>query len=355
MGSGLFNRLRGRGESRQLVKLETAFVDLNPTIFGPGVQGVKLPVSIHIEGGGLGDYINWTAALKYIEATFNHVDVKIFTSELFIDVAKYLFPKWEVYHRREAPLKQTPGSMVLRTKASHQLLNACGMHLLDLGFAYYLCMNPPPAKFNVLPRIDFEGPWNWPELDPKSSYAVFTPGSTTDVREMPVEAFNELCRYTLGKGVTPVFLGKRNLSGQYDAKFLNYDFSLGLDLRERTNVLEAVQIMRGAKFVIGIDNGLLHMAGTTDVPVIFGHNIAPLHHRKLRRFGGLTIDITVPESDLACIGCQGKMRFTLNHDFRKCFHHTNEALNKACLSHLFKNNCAKWKNAIDRALKEKRS
>lgn len=329
-------------------------MNLNPKFFGPGCQAPSLPASFIFQGGGVGDYINWSAALKYIEAEYTHVDGQMFTSELFMDVAKYLFPNWKVFHHKDFHREHVSGAPAIQPKAKTQLINACGAHLMDLGFWYFLCIDPPPKEYNFLPRIDYNGEWKWPELDPDSSFAVFTPGSTTDVREMPVHAFNELARYTLSKGVTPVFLGKRNLSGGYDAKFLNYDFSLGVDLRERTDLIEATQIMKRARFVIGIDNGLLHMAGTTDVPVIFGHNIAPVHHRKLRRREGLTLDVSVSEQELGCIGCQAKMRFTNNHDFRNCFFKNIPAKEKACLTHLFKNDSGKWKAAIDRALKEKR-
>lgn len=328
---------------------------MNPKIYGPNLHTTSLPHSFVFEGGGMGDYINWATSLKYIAETYTHVDATIFSSGLFLDVLKYLFsgyPGWKVVNRDEFLKHHVQGAGVCAPKRGTQLLNACGAHLMDLGFHYFLCLDKPPEEYNHLIPINYTGPWKWPELDPSQPYCIFTPGSTVDVREMPVAAFNELCRYAKSKGITPVFLGKAELSDNYTAKFLNYDFSLGVDLRERTNLLEATQIISGAKFIVGIDNGLLHIAGCTTTPIIFGHNITAIEHRNIRRKKGLTINITVDETKLPCIGCQSKVRFVTGQDFRWCVFKDNPDLNKKCLPMLFRNHAQVWKEAIDLALHE---
>lgn len=356
---GMFKLLSDKAKAKQAGrpksadKYEGAEVLLDPDIFGTNCKSKTMPVSFVFGTGGVGDYINWSAALLYVADKHKHVDGRIYVSELFYDVAQYLFgnfPRWKVHYRKDFRKYYEPNSLLAHPKAGSQLINACGTHLMDLGFMYFCCMSPPPAEYNLLPQIKYEGEWKWPELDPKSPYAIFTPGATTGVREMPVKGFNEIAAYAKSKGVTPVFLGKKYLSMQYEANFAAYDYSLGIDLRERTNLLEAVQIMRGAKFVIGLDNGLLHMAGTTETPVIFGHNIASVEHRVLRRPKGLTINVKVDQSELSCIGCQSKMRFLYHQDFKKCLFEQNPTRDKKCLELLHKNDSAVWKWAIDKAL-----
>jgi len=362
LGNGVLKWFRSGGKNPKPPQLKdyiSAEVPMNREIFGPDVFTKSIPATLVFEAGGMGDYINWCAALKYIETHYSHVDVRVFTSKLFIDVLKYLFEKnerWIVADKKDFLKYHVQGSVVRIPKRGTQLLNACGAHLMDLGFHYFLCLDGPlDKKHMVLPEINYEGPWKWPELDPQSDYCIFTPGSTTDVREMPVTAFNELLRYVKSKGITPVFLGKAELSDNYNAKFLNYDYGLGIDLRERTNLIEATQIIRKAKFIIGIDNGLLHMAGTTNTPIIFGHNITTVEHRNIRRNKGLTINITANDKELPCIGCQSKIRFVSNHDFRKCIFKENPDLNKKCLNVLFKNAAVTWKKAIDECLKDGQS
>lgn len=329
-------------------------VMLDEKIFGKLCKSKTMPVSFVFGSGGVGDYINWCSAIRYVVDKHKHVDGRVYVSELFLHVAEYLFkdaPRWKVLPRSSYRDNYERGSLVAFPKPGTQLVNACGAHLLDLGFMYFCCMHNPPPEYNFLTEINYQGEWKWPELDKNSAYAIFTPGSTSPVREMPQKAFNEIVAYTKSLGITPVFLGKKELSNQYQATFGDYDFSQGIDLRERTSLLEATQIMQTAKFVIGIDNGLLHMAGTTSVPVIFGHNIASLEHRILRRKKGHTINLVVKEEDLACIGCQSKMRFLYHHDFKKCLFEGKGAKDKACLTHLFQDESKLWKYAIDEILK----
>ena len=329
-------------------------VELNPSIWGKGMRCYSFPTAFVFNQGGVGDYINWCSSLLWIHKTYSQVDGRVYVSELFKHVAEYLFkdlPRWKVYHRDDFAKYHERGAPVCNPAPGTQLINACGAHLMDLGQWYFTCIDPLPEESRHLTEIKYDGPWKWPELDPESNFAIFTPGSTSEVREMPVKAFNTLVEYTIAKGITPVFLGKKELSENYEAKFLSYDLTKGVDLRERTDLIEATQIMRKARFIIGIDNGLLHMAGTTDCPTIFGHNVASLHHRQLRRKKGFTIDMVVKEEELACIGCQSKMRFITKHDFRQCFFKTREPQkDRLCLAYLFKNDCKDWKAAIDKVL-----
>ncbi len=356
MGNRLGNWFRRGGQggnSTKLAEYSGHEITLNTEIFGNNVQANTVPVSFVFGSGGVGDYINWFSAMKYVKAEHPHVDGRIYTSELFRHVAEWLvkdWPRWKVLPAEKFNATYERGSQVAFAKPGTQLINACGAHLMDIGFMYFCCMWPPPDEFLFLPEIDFEVPWKWPELDPKSNYAVFTPCATSDIREMPAHGFDAIVDHTLKKGITPVFLGKRELSKKYASKINGFNMSVGVDLRERTNLLEAVQIMRGAKFVAGLDNGLLHLAGTTSVPVLFGMNVTEIHHRNLRRRKGLTVNLTIDDHRLPCIGCQSKMRFIQNHDFRKCFFKDFETKNKRCLNMMFENKALEWKKAIDYVL-----
>lgn len=310
-------------------------------------------------GGGLGDYINWCAAIYYVAKELPYVQGRLIVKEPFYSVAKHLFANkfqgWRVIDGGRKDVKLEKNSYIYHPLVDKQLINATGAHLLDLGFMFYTGLNgAPKPEYNRLPKIDYNRAWRWPDLqDPITGrtkrYAVFTPGATTDARAMPAKHFNELVRYTIEKGLVPVFLGKKDFvpdkeaHPNYTARFdEGYDFTGGVDLRDQTSLLEAVQIMRHAKFVLGIDNGLLHFAGTTEVPIIFGHNITTVAHRRIRRERGITIDITLDEKDLPCIGCQSKMRFIPGHSFSKCAY-----TDYLCLDLLFAGGGEAWKKAIN--------
>jgi ADP-heptose:LPS heptosyltransferase len=165
---------------------------------------------------------------------------------------------------------------------------------------------------------------------------------------MPSYAFNGLVDYTISKGITPVFIGKRDfaLKGKENNYFANVgeemDFSKGIDFREKTTLLQAVEIIKGAKFILGIDNGLLHFAGCTETPIIFGHTITEVKHRSVRRPKGTVINLALTKESLPCSGCQSNMRNIIGHKFKNCIYDDYK-----CLDLLFGNEMSEWKRAID--------
>ena len=66
------------------------------------------------------------------------------------------------------------------------------------------------------------------------------------------------------KNILPVFLGKSHLDLNED-----YDLSEGVDFIGRTLLFDALRIIDCAEMVIGIDNGLLHLAACTKTPIVW--------------------------------------------------------------------------------------
>lgn len=333
---------------------------MNPKHFRQGTKFKSHLCNFFLLNGGLGDYINHMSAILWIAKECPHVEGWVFVSQPFLDVAKYLlkdFSHFQCFDIKDYERKLVNGSLILKpAPALH--VNPTGAHLLDLGFMYYTQMDKAPDGFDYLPEIDYEISLSKFGISEHREFAVFTPGATADIRAIPAKHFNALVDYVYKLGIEPVFLGKRVFTKNHDQNKVGYqakindeyDFSRGLDLTEKTTLLEATGIMAQAKFVVGLDNGLLHFAGTTRVPIIFGHNVASIRHRQIRRKSGLTIDITVDQKLLSCMGCQSKMRFMFNddkkgHKFSKCIYD-----DKACLDLLFHNNGEAWKAAIDRIL-----
>ncbi len=316
--------------------------------FRRGSRRKSSAINFVLMNGGIGDFINFTSSLIWVAETQKHVDGFVWAHDPMLEVCRFLFkkyPNFRVHNRLDFEKYCVEGALIVAPQRSTQFLNATGQHLLDLGFNYFGQIDSPPEGWGYLPRIDYTGPWKWPELKQVKRYAIFTPGATTDVRTVPAYAFNELVDYVSGLEITPVFLGKKTIAGSYEAKFEEgYDYTKGIDLREQTTLLEATQIMRGAEFVMGLDNGLLHLAGCTNVPIIFGHNITTVKHRQIKRREGITIDITINEKDLECIGCQSRMRYT-KHSFDKCIY-----TDKMCLTMMFQDKCVVWKQAINQIL-----
>lgn len=314
------------------------------------------PVNFVLTGGGLGDYICHMTAFEWIATTQEHVYGRIFCAEPFLSVAKYImgkYKKWSVYDPAEVEGVVKPMEALLTPAQYIKYVDAVGSHLMDLGFKYYAKLDGPPKGWDKMPDLTGYRSGKFWELPER--YAVLTPGFTTEVRMMRGKYLNTISSYLLYRGITPVYLGKNTfaISGKnhtvaptYKASF-DEDFKpeMGIDLREQTTLLEATEIMSGAEMVLGIDNGLLHFAGCTEVPIVFGHTITDPRHRSIRRPIGETINIVNSPKDLPCAGCQSHMRFVPFHDFKYCMYG-----DKACIDMLFGNDCGIWKKAIDHIL-----
>lgn len=333
-------------------------VEMNEDVFLKGTTLKQDYFGFLLCNGGLGDYINFMSTMVWAAKTSPHCLGRIYCSEPFIDVARYImkpFKNWEVRHHSELKDLPEPHINLYYPEKDKQLVSAIGSHLMDLGSEYYANLDTLPDDHRYLPEIEYDGPWKWAELK-GLNYAVLTPYATAPSRVLRPQYLRELTAYVKAKGLTPVFLGNKSHAADI-AKQNNqvvpdepYDFSQGIDLTGKTTLLEAIQIMGRAIFVAGLDNGLLHFAGTTQVPIIFGHSVTQVRHRDIRRKLGVTINIFVNESDLACSGCQSKMRYVKGHRFSECFYKSKPAVAYKCLDLLFANGCEAWKRAIDHIL-----
>lgn len=310
--------------------------------FRPNSKARDRIVNFLVISGGIGDYICYFQGIRWVAATYPHIIGRIYVSEHMLELTQQFFkefPRWEVRDRaiiNEAFLKARPTFAPLL-----QPINATGAHPLDLGFIYYANVNPPPKDWNEYPRIDLsalEG------LKCEKPYAVMTPGATTENRTMRAEAFNGIKDHLIARGITPIFLGKKQITDVRQIRYESgYNFEGGLDLREQTSLLQAAGIMSKATLVVGLDNGLLHLAACTDVPIIFGYNIASPEHRRPRRKVGDIWEIYPDVKELPCTFCQSRMRYMFDHDFALCLYKDN-----ACLDALA--DPKPWCDAVDDVL-----
>jgi ADP-heptose:LPS heptosyltransferase len=223
---------------------------------------------------------------------------------------------------------------------------------------FFLSLDQVPESFNYLPEIDYKCPWKWEDrgLKRDDKYIVITPCFTHNSRKMRSRYILELSEYISRLGYKPVLLGKLDFTIDAYKSYIDEGRLLSnnsVNLINMTSLLESIHIMSRAKIVMGIDNGLLHFAGCTNTPIIFGHTITIPRHRTIRRRKGKVIDLTLSQKTLECIGCQSNMRFMLEktiegykgHSFKNCIYN-----DYACLDLIFKDNCETWKKAIDHIL-----
>lgn len=325
-------------------------IEVSTRHFNPGTKVPIKNMSFFLGPGGLGDYINMIPAFLYMAETMNFLQGKLFVPDMVLELYKKVmapYSHWRV-HIESSAKSYIKEEEVFHPSYFTKYINSHGANLLDLGFIYFVNEQKAPDDYNFLPNLEHLGEGGYPEL-PKD-YVVFTPGATAQTRTMPPDAFNALVSHVLEKGITPVFLGKSDLKNtdkeKYEAYFdKDYDLSNGIDLIDKTSLFQTLKIIAESRAIIGLDNGLLHLAGCTQAPIVFGLNIATRAHREIRRENGRTIYIEIPHEVLNCVGCQSNQRHHGDHDYRKCIY-----THYSCLKALFRDDCKEWKAAIDVAL-----
>lgn len=293
----------------------------------PFRQGTKISIettALIYNAGGIGDYINWTTAIRYALDSNPHIKGYIVTPPYFEDLCRLWLssyaPRFEIkvtpQFEDENYLDEIP--CIVPNKS--QYANAGGFHLFSLGFAFYNQINYVPKGYETIPEIrGDEADVTQFQLPPK--YAVIATNATADNRRLPAQCLNEISSFLIERGITPVYLGKVSLHHEYEAKAsegLNLEGVI--DLREKTSLVEAACVMSKAKFTFGLDGGLLHLASTTKAPVVWIFTSAdPLLRLPPRRKNTQTVTITPPEK-LECRFCQTRMRYVFGHDFKNCLY-----------------------------------
>jgi len=181
----------------------------------------------------------------------------------------------------------------------------------------------------------------------EGKYAVIAYGATTEHRRMLPEAFDSVVEKLIEYSITPVVIGNRNHKLQCNGvttspHFDGVSFEKCINLIDKTTIVEALGIISGADVVVGLDNGLIHLAGLTDVPIVVGYTTVDPYYRMPYRHGekGWHTYSVVPDS--LCKYCQTETYCTYGIDFLRCNSTTFECMNSLSPQ--------KWLDQLDRAL-----
>lgn len=310
--------------------------------------------------GGMGDYITWFTAIEWLASEAKWIKGTIVIPNYFKEFAEYLlrpYPDWKFTFYQNMGELPNVNQLAFRgpVQLDRESLNATGAHLSTCGWVYFTNKERAPEgwdRYPVLKQDDLnkiELPAEAAQLQP-GKYVVITTGQTTNSRKTPPGAWNYVIDHVIERGLTPVFLGKSvmdtgNPQNIHTAWQKELDYSKGVDLRDKTSLMQCAAVMSRAACVVGHDNGLLHLAGCTEVPIVFGYNLASPEHREPKRAVGRTINVVLTHEELACNFCQSKTNFVIGYNFRECFYKDNK-----CMEMLFENRAERWKQAIDRAL-----
>lgn len=289
----------------------------------------KEDLNIVFNAGGLGDALCRMVAVKFLRDTQPHLRLHVYVPDYFLDVAKNLVPDIEI--RSFTNIKErsdlvNPKFAGRNTDESAHTLMAT--HLVDQAFHILVDQQVDVKYKNYIPLN--LNPISIKQFNLPENYVVITTGFTAEVREMKPQVVNELADYIISKGYKVVFLGQKNtttgtkhiIKGKFSPEI---DFTKGINLVDRTTLLEAGKILAGAKAVVGLDCGLIHLAGSSDTNIVAGFTTVIPEHRAIQRNNSKTYKFfpVVPPESLKCSGCQSRWAHVYNLDFRTCFYKNN--------------------------------
>jgi len=172
-------------------------------------------------------------------------------------------------------------------------------------------------------------------------YIAVPVGATADNRVFHSTVMRPILEWALRSGYQPVILGKSETT----VRVVGSDIPLivqehfgelpetlraqCLDLRDKTTLMEARDWCGHAAAVVGLDGGTLHLAGTTDAPIVYGMTHVSPRHRPIVRYGIRNWRLRhVTPRELACAGCQSNWTLMFKHDFRFCAYKDNACVTK---------------------------
>lgn len=280
--------------------------------------------NILLNSGGMGDTIAALPAIKYILDYHKHICMYLFVQDYAVAFVKKIFEGFRniKVNGMTEYYTEAKDDMWTRSPYSHRI-SALSSHITDHAFLSIVHKSVENKYKNYLKLEPIEvSEFNLPE-----KYVVITTGFTAKVREWNAQSVNETVDYVISKGYTPVFVGKSrtksgpttSIVGTFKAE---YNKPGTINLIDKTDLFQAHAIMASAKAVVGLDNGLLHLACMSDVPVVYALTTLNKEHRLPYRKDELGWNCYPIElKELECSGCQSNFNFApTTHNFTTCYY-----------------------------------
>jgi ADP-heptose:LPS heptosyltransferase len=265
-----------------------------------------------------------TDLLKHVLAPYGEFE--------FLDVTK--FPKTRT---ERIAMDMAPLSLNTAVNSTH---TRCRVHMVD--YAYNFLINAQPESMeqrSYLTKAPL-GPKRLDLFDTASGYVVFPVGATSNNKLFRASVMGPVMQWCLDNDYAVVIVGTKtsHTATEVDGEMkpivireqtdlLPVDvFKRCIDMREKTTLLELRDLLGHASAVVGVDGGTLHLAGTTDVPIVFASGTTLPKHRYIARHGDPHFRVRyVGPRDLECYGCQSNWPLLTIH-FTECVYGDNACM-----------------------------
>lgn len=269
-----------------------------------------------LNGAAVGDLVAAAPALKWaIETMHKKTDYKVAMFPDFRDLFPFvpddkIIPIQENYDPSYAVRKLNmdggKGNVTRLTPSRFKLTDYASIGLLGR------ILPPEQTKYVPLNEVDVS------KFNIDFSKAVVFVCTYRDItRAWKGSEIIKTAEYVHSKGYTPIFVGRTGgISIWKTLAITDFEYpGFGIDLLNKTTFLELATIMKKSQLVFGMDSGPIHIAFTTDTPVIVGFtNVNPNLRIPLRNKGVKTISV-IP--NLICRFCQSDWQLDF-WNFTKC-------------------------------------
>lgn len=249
-----------------------------------------IPSQFHqiLTDGGMGDLVCGLVAVDYNIRNYPQVHFHVWVPDYLYEFSKHvLTPGASIrpFSKAKSKFRHDIEGMTMEWCTNHTCIRThavdYGFHMLsdrhvyDLNEKNYLQIKPE--------KIDVS------RFDLPKNYVVLSATSIEPVRTMPTETANAIIDFVIEKGYAPIFLGKEKSDCGFKdfaikATPININFNKGINLINKTDMLESAKIIHEAKAFVGMDGGLAHVAGCTDTNIICGYTASnPNHVAPIRR------------------------------------------------------------------------
>lgn len=293
--------------------------------------------------GALGDTITSLPAIIAARRHYPTPDVtlRVWAGEWQHELLRHLlapYGEFEVHDFEKFPKKAVErqdwdGGAVALNSAPFNVHTRNRVHMVDFAFAFMLDSRPENMPERSYPTAAPLGP-----RPHEAPYVVFPTGATSANKLFRASVMAPVIRWVVSHGYTPVLLGTAkshvmlDKGGELAPVELRDEVALlpeavrakCLDMRHKTTLLEARDWCGHAAAVVGVDGGTIHLAGTTDAPIIYALTTTHPRHRYIPRHGDhqYRIRYVVP-TNLECAGCQSNWRAMAHHSFTDCLYNDN--------------------------------
>ena len=293
---------------------------------------IHQPICLIHNAGALGDLVASLSSVKYaVEKVWTnqkyHIFVKDYFRQLFyfvpdsnihsIDEKFELFERHSFVSFNDVVMTEagpssliTPMKLSLTDYASIKFLGKI-LDIEDKNYPQIPLNSTDISKFNLS----------------KKYVCIINNISSVNRSIFPAE-INKITNWLNFNSITPVFIGKSEVAFQsLNVKYSkqdNVDYTNSIDLTDKTSLLEAAKIMSESICVVGVDSGLIHLAGCTDTNIVCGYTtIDPKIRMPIRnnQLGYKVIPIVTDSSK--CRFCQSDW-YLNGWNFNNCYNNSNE-------------------------------